>query len=748
MKNRQTFFILAALLLVVGQACRPTANQDELDLRVEKLLSQMTIEEKVGQMTQVTLDVITATDAQGQFEFPHRIDPEKLRTAVVDHQVGSILNVAGYAFSQAYWRELLTAINDMTQETERKIPILYGIDAVHGHNYAIEATLFPQQLGLAATWNLALAEQAASITAYETRATGIPWNFAPVLDIGRHPAWPRFWETFGEDVYLASQMGKAAVSGMEGNDIGSKYKVASCMKHFIGYSVPVSGKDRTPALIPDIALREQHLPVFEAAIKAGAHSIMINSGKINGVPVHASHYLLTEILRDELGFEGLAVSDWMDVIRLHTKHRVAQTPKEAVKMAVMAGVDMSMVPYDFSFYNYLVELVREGEVPMWRIDQAVGRILKLKFKLGLFENFMHPIADYPDYASEKHQQVSLEAARESVTLLKNNNNVLPLPKNARVLVAGFAANSMATLNGGWTYTWLGLETDRFAGHKNTILEAITQKAGQNNVMFAQGATYNELTDIDRAVQLAARADYIVLCLGEMPYAETPGNIGDLFLPDAQATLAKRLAATGKPVILVLTQGRPRLISKFADQMKAIIMAYLPGNEGGQAIADIIYGDVNPSGKLPFTYPAEPNALITYDHHYSELEPMANTLPQFNFGHGLSYTTFNYANLKLSASEINQNQTVIITIEVSNTGSRKGKEVVQLYISDLFASISPQVKRLRGFEKIELEPGETNTVSFEISPKDLAFVNEQLKWTTEPGEFLVQIGGQTANFVLK
>ncbi|HSV87675.1 MAG TPA: glycoside hydrolase family 3 N-terminal domain-containing protein [Bacteroidales bacterium] len=747
MKTKFTFLFFAAFILFIGQACRPTATRDELDLKVENLLSQMTIEEKVGQMTQVTLDVITATDSEGRFIVPHRVDPEKLRSAVVDHHVGSIFNVAGYAFPQAYWHELLGAIHEMTQETDKKIPVLYGIDAVHGHNYATEATMFPQQIGMAATWNLALVEKAASITAYETRATGIAWNFAPVLDLGRHPAWPRFWETFGEDVFLASQMGKASVRGLEGDDIGSKYNVAATMKHYIGYSVPVSGKDRTPALIPDITLRELHLPVFAAAIEAGAHSIMINSAEVNGVPVHASHYLLTEILRNELGFEGLAVSDWLDVKRLYTRHRVAKSPKEAVKMAVMVGVDMSMVPHDFSFYNYLVELVREGAVPMWRIDQAVGRILKLKFQLGLFENFLYPISDYPYYASEKHQLVSLEAARESITLLKNQDNVLPIPRNARVLVTGFAANSMATLNGGWTYTWMGLETDRFADHKMTILEAITEKAGKNNVMWAQGATFNELTDVKRAVQLAATADYIVLCLGEMPYAETPGNIGDLHLPEAQATLALSLAATGKPVILVLTQGRPRIISKFADQMDAIIMAYLPGNEGGIAIADILYGDVNPSGKLPFTYPREPNALITYDHNYSELDPETISVPQFNFGHGLSYTTFNYANLKLSATEISANQSIQISIEVSNTGYRQGKEVVQLYISDLFASITPPVRRLRGFEKIDLEPGETKTVIFEIRPSDLAFVNADLKWVTEPGEFMVQIGGETASFVL-
>jgi beta-glucosidase len=747
MRNKLLILSGFTFMFLLLQACGPKSTGDEIDIKVQELLSQMTLEEKVGQMTQVTLDVITAEE-NGRFAVPHRVDPEKLRTAIVDYKIGSIFNVAGHAFSQAYWHELLAAIDAMTQETGRKIPVLFGIDAVHGQNYAAEATLFPQQIGMAATWNPALVEKGASITAYETRATGIPWNFSPVLDIGRHPAWPRLYETFGEDVFLAKEMARAMIRGYEGDDISSKYKVASCMKHYMGYSVPLSGKDRTPALIPDRYLREYHLAVFAQGVKSGAHTIMINSAEVNGVPAHASHYLLTEILRDELGFEGLAVSDWMDIIRLHTKHRVAETPKEAVKMAVMAGVDMSMVPYNFSFFDYLVELVSEGEVPMWRIDQAVSRILKVKYQLGLFENFLYPISDYPDYASEKHRLASLETARESITLLKNDNDVLPLPKNARVLVSGFAANSMATLNGGWSYTWLGEGSDYFAKDKLTILEAIKASVGESNVVWAEGSGYNELTDIDRAVQLAAGVDYIILSLGELSYAETPGNIGDMYLPEAQAQLANRLAATGKPVILLLTQGRPRLISKFADDMDAIVMAYLPGNEGGIAMADILFGEVNPSGKLPITYPREPNALITYDHNYSEDDHEAVSIPQFEFGHGLSYTTFSYANLRLSAPEIESNQTISISIDVSNAGNRQGKEVVQLYISDLYASITPPVKRLRGFEKIDLQPGETKTVTFEMHPSELAFVNADSKWVTEPGEFMVQIGGETANFVLK
>ncbi len=747
------FMSVAFPILMTLQGCGPkstlsgTAGSSGIEAKVTELLSGLTIEEKVGQMTQVCIDVVSVTE-NGVIAEPHRIDTEKLRNAIVDHHVGSILNVANHCYTREHWYEIMAAIQDMSRQNQCKIPVLYGIDAIHGNNYCEKATLFPQQIAMAATWNPALMEQAASITAYETRAAAIPWNFSPVLDIGRHSAWSRQWETFGEDVFLAKQMTRAIIKGYEGGDIGNKFKVASCMKHYMGYGFPVSGKDRTPAWIPDNYLREYFLPPFAQAVEGGAHTIMINSGEINGVPVHASHYILTEILRDELHFEGLADSDWEDIIRLHTKHHVAATPKEAVKMAVMAGVDMSMIPYDYSFYDYLLELVKEGEVPMARIDEAVRRILTVKVKLGLFENLYYPASDYPDFASEKHRLASLEAARECVTLLKNTDNVLPLPKKARVLVTGFAANTMACLNGGWSHTWQGDQADLYASDKLTILEAIQAAIGGNNVLWAEGTRFDALSDIDKALQLARSADFIILCLGEMAYCEQPGTIGDISLPAAQTELASRLAATGKPVILVLTEGRPRLISAFADPMKAILTGYLPGNEGGIAIADVLFGDVNPSGKLPYTYPRSPNALITYDHKYTEVVPEVISIPQFEFGHGLSYTTFSYANLAVSAGEISQNESLKISIDVTNTGARQGKEVVQLYISDLYASITPPVKRLRGFEKVSLAPGQTNTVTFTIRPEDLAFVNADSKWVTEPGEFEVRIGDQKARFTLK
>ncbi len=751
---RTNYLILTsiALLLSVLPGCKSKQSPKlhssaEIDSRVDKLLSQMTIEEKVGQMTQVTLDVISVTE-NGKVVEPQRIDTAKLREAVITKHVGSILNVTKNCFSREHWYEIISAIQEMAKQTPNKIPVLYGIDAIHGNNYAEKSILFPQQIAIAATWNPTLAEQAASVTAYETRAAAIPWNFSPVLDIGRKASWPRIWETFGEDVYLAKQMTKAMVRGYEGDNVADKYKVASCMKHFMGYGFPLSGKDRTPAWIPDNYLREYFLPTFTEAIDAGSRTIMINSGEINGVPVHASHYILTEILRDELGFEGIAVSDFEDIIRLHTKHHVAATPKEAVKMAVLAGVDMSMVPYNYSFYDLLLKLVKENEVPESRIDEAVRRILKLKFELGLFEHPYYPAEDYPDFGSEKHRLASLEAARECITLLKNDNSVLPLPKTAKVLVTGFAANTMVCLNGGWSRSWLGNDADQFDSDKFTILESIQNKIGEKNVSWAEGTTFDSLTDINKAVQLARSVDYVVLCLGEMSYAESPGCIGDMYLPDAQAQLANQLAATGTPVILVLTEGRPRLISKFAENLDAVVMAYLPGNEGGPAIADVLFGDVNPSGKLPLTYPREPNALVNYDVKFTEIVPDIISVPQFEFGSGLSYTTFTYSNLVFSQQEFTLNDSLKISIDVANTGSRKGKEVVQLYITDLYASTTPSVKRLRGFSKIELEPGQKSTVTFKINPNELAFVDASSKWVTEPGEFEVNIGDQKARFKIK
>ncbi|MBN2615270.1 MAG: glycoside hydrolase family 3 C-terminal domain-containing protein [Bacteroidales bacterium] len=756
MKRKYTFQNAGALLLImlIFSALIAGCNGDKvpnqqtaLDKKVDSLVAQMNLAEKVGQMTQVTLAVVSKGPVYNP-TMPQQIDTAKLKEAILKYHVGSILNVVNHAYTRDHWYQIMNEIKQVTGQSRLQIPILYGIDAIHGANYTQGATLFPQELGMAATWNPGLVEKAASITAYETRASAIPWVFSPVLGMGRQPAWPRIYETFGEAVYLTRSMGKAIIKGYEGNNIASKFKVASCMKHYMGYSFPLTGKDRTPALIPEEYLRQYFLPPFADAVKAGSPTLMINSSVINGIPVHANHHLLTDILRGELHFKGIAVSDWEDINKLYTVYHYAPSEKEAVKMAVMAGVDMSMVPNNFDFAKQLTELVKDGEVPMWRIDQAVKRILRVKFELGLFNHLFYPEKDYPEFGSKASQDFSRKTAEESITLLKNKDQVLPLPKKkVKVLVTGFGANSMEVLNGGWSYTWQGQETDKYTKDKNTILEAIQQKIGKSNVLYAEGTAYDKSVNERKALDLAQKADYIVLCLGEMAYTETPGNIDDLYLPDNQSEFALKLAKTGKPVILVLTEGRPRLISKFADKMKGILMAYLPGNEGGDALANILFGEVNPSGKLPITYPRYPNSLETYDYSYTE-QSQHDYNPQFPFGYGLSYTNFKYSHLKLSSDTISGNQKLKIQVEVTNTGKREGKEVVQLYIGDLYASIIPPVKTLKGFQKIDLMAGETKTVLFTVDKQDLSFVNSQLKRVTEPGEFEVHIGQLKQKFHLQ
>lgn len=727
----------------ISKQASPTA----IDKKVDQLVEQMTLEEKIGQMTQVTLAVVSKGSVKKP-DSPQQIDTTKLKEAILKYKVGSILNVTDHAYSRKHWYDLQKQIQEMASRDRLQIPVIYGIDPIHGVTYTLGATLFPQQIGLAATRNPALVQEAASITAYETRASAIPWAFSPVLGLGRQPTWPRLYETLGEDIYLAKTMGRAFIEGYEGKDISDKYKVASCMKHYLGYSVPKSGKDRSLAWIPEVYLREYFLPPFAEAVIAGSHTLMINSSIVNGIPVHANHHLLTDILRDELHFKGFTVSDWEDIKNLYSRYHFASSDKEAVKIAVMAGVDMSMVPFDYSFAKYLKELVQEGEVPQWRIDEAVKRILKVKFELGLFDQAYYPAEDYPDFGSEKFKQVNLQAARESITLLKNSNLVLPLPKkHVKILVTGFAANSMEALNGGWSYTWQGHHTDEYTQNKNTILEAIQQKIGKSQVMYAKGTSFDKTYNEQKALKLAKQADYIVLCLGELGYAETPGNINDLYLPDNQSAFALKLAKTGKPVILVLTEGRPRLISKFADKMKGIVMAYLPGNQGGNAISDVLFGDVNPSGKLPITYPKYPNSLECYDISYGE-QFIEAYQPQYPFGYGLSYTTFTYNNLKLSADTLEGNQTLTISVDVQNTGKREGKETVQLFIGDEYASLIPAVKRLKGYEKIDLKPGETKTVSFSIEKNDLSFINRNLERVTEPGGFKVYIDQLSNSFYVK
>lgn len=737
------FAILAFVTPLIATAQQKKAPQSDLDKKADALIAKMTLEEKVGQMTQVTLDEVSKSGGS-----KHEIDPGKLKDAIQKYHVGSILNVMGAAYTREHWHEIISAIQEEAAKSRLKIPVIYGIDAIHGENYTQGSTLFPQEIALAATFDRAIVHRAGEIAAYEVRASYIPWNFSPVLDLGKSPLWPRIYETFGEDPYLCKTMGASIIRGYQGNDVGDKYHVAACMKHYLGYSYPLSGKDRTPAWIPDRYMREYFLPSFAEAVKAGAKTVMINSGEINGVPIHASHYMLTDVLRGELHFDGVAVTDWRDIQYLHDRHHIAATQKDAVMIAVNAGVDMSMVPYDYTFYTYLIELAKEGKVPMWRINEAVHRILKLKYETGLFERPVGNPDDYPKFGSEEFSKVSLQAAQEAITLLKNNNNVLPLKKNMKVLVTGPTANTMRSLDGGWSYNWQGETADNFAKDKNTILEAIQQKIGKDNVTYQAGASFDKLEDIDNTVSAAKQADAIILCLGELSYTENVGNIDDLNLPWAQIHLAEELAKTGKPIILVLAEGRPRIVTDAESLSAATIMMYLSGNEGGNALADILFGDANPSGRLSITYPRYTNALVNYYRKNLENgnpDDKHGYNPLYEFGAGLSYTSFSYSNLHLSKPDLKDGETMTVTIDVKNSGQMEGKESVLLYTSQLYASISPDFKRLRAYDKIDLKPGETKTVTFKLTSKDLAFVNDLNKIVAEPGEFKLMIGDQSVNF---
>lgn len=732
---------------------------------VEKLLKQMTLEEKVGQMAQLTIDVVTKGENRYHTAEPASIDIDSLRKALVDYHVGSILNTpGGKARTTEEWHAMISTIQNVAMnETRLGIPVLYGVDAIHGTTYTKGATFFPQQIGQAATFNRDLVRKAAQITAYETRASATPWTFSPVLDMGRDARYARMWETFGEDVYLVSQLGIEMIKGYEGdsNQNISTMHVASCPKHFLGYGTSNSGKDRTPAFIPDMELYERHVPAFEQAIKSGAKSIMVNSGIINGVSVHASHKLLTGLLKEELGFDGFVITDWMDIVNLYTRDHIAKSHKEAIKLAINAGIDMAMIPYDLEFCDYLVELVNEGQVSTERIDDAVRRILNVKHKLNLWETPLTHYSDYPKFGSKEFQNQALKTALESITLLKNNNNTLPLQNNARILVAGPNANSIRTLNGGWTYTWQGTNDSFYTENYSTILDALEEKAGKQNVRFVQGVQYTENApywvdqqiDIQAAVKAAANVDCIVLVLGENSYCEKPGDLHDLSLSENQVELAKALAKTNKPLVLILNQGRPRIIREIEPLADAILNIYLPGNYGGIALSEILYGDYNPNGKLPFTYPLFVNSLVTYDHKPSEnrnrVEGMydygSDFVIQYPFGYGLSYTTFEYSNLTLSDSTLTKNNEITVSVDIKNTGKYMGKEAILLYTSDVYASVTPDIRRLRAFEKISLDAGQQKTVTFTITPDDISFVNENIERVTEAGEFKVQVANLSQSF---
>ncbi|WP_299183111.1 glycoside hydrolase family 3 N-terminal domain-containing protein [uncultured Aquimarina sp.] len=725
------------------------AMNTEIDNKVVSLLSEMTLEEKVGQMTQITLDVVTKGDNQFSSAQPYELDSALVHKAIHTYKVGSILNTPGVPLSRQDWYKTIKTFQDEAAKTPRQIPIIYGIDAIHGVNYTIGATLFPQQIGLAATFNKDLVKEAAKISAYETRASSISWNFSPVLGLGRNPLWPRLWETFGEDVYLGKTMGVAMVEGYQGT-LGDPNTVASCMKHYLGYSVPLSGKDRTPAWIPERELRQYFLPAFKEAVDAGSVTLMINSGEINGVPVHASKFLLTDVLRGELGFQGIAVTDWADINYLHTRHKVAETIKDAIKISVNAGIDMSMVPHDFEFSELLVELVKEGSVSEGRINDAVSRILKVKMQLGLFEKPVTDPKKYPDFGSDKFAEVSKKAALESFTLLKNNNNILPIAEKSKILVTGPTANTMRSLNGGWSYNWQGSEADNYAKDKNTIADAFT-KSG--NATFTQGVSFEGENNINEAVKAAKQSDVILLCLGENSYTETPGNINSILLPKDQVELTKALAKTGKKIILVLLEGRPIIFNEIEPLVDAVYMGYLPGNYGADALVDLLFGLENPSGRLPINYPKHPNAFVNYNHKHSDNIAVPNYYEsdydqQYEFGDGLSYTSFKYSDLSLSSTQMTQDGSIKVSVQVTNTGNRKGKEVVLLFVSDLYASITPEVRALKGYEKIDLNKGESKEVSFTITKDELSFVNESLETIAESGEFEISIGDLKKKFELK
>ena len=712
-----------ALLAMLSFAT--AAHAQRVDARVDSLLRLMSLEEKVGEMTQIDYGVFTTNK---------QLDSAKLEEIVVRRNVGSLLNVS-QAITPAQWVELTTTIQRFAKRRRVPIPVLYGIDAVHGHQYMLGGTIFPHNIAMAATWNPSLVRRSNEITADETRASGIAWNFSPVLDVARQPQWPRFYESFGEDPYLVSVMGVEAVRGNE------THGVASTMKHFLGYGMPLSGRDRTTAWIPDRQLREIVLPPFTAAIAAGARTVMVNSGDINGVPVHASREILTDLLRTELGFTGVVVSDWEDIIKLNTVHRVARTRRDAVRMGLDAGIDMSMVPNSTSFIDDVLSLVHAGEITEKRIDESVRRILRLKFELGLFETPGANPAQLANADSPASRAVSRQAAEEAVTLVKNDRGFLPLKKGARVLVTGPGATSITAMHGGWTYTWQGTDSTLHPKSVQSLLSAMIWQFGLERVTHAQG--------IAASVRAAGDVDVIVVALAEPAQAEKPGDIDDLTLPREQLELARAMEATGKPVVLTMFSARPRVMRDVVDGARAIVLGYQTGPFGGEAIARVLAGDVNPSGRLPFTYPRTTGSLEHYDHLFSaeavKFSPTGGYTPEWDFGHGLSYTSFRYDSVTLAKRTLGIRDTLVVSVPVTNTGARDGMEVVQVFSRQLYASVSPPVKKLRGFEKVMLKRGERRVVTLRIPVERLAFVGRDNRLRVEPGDFELMVGGKVLKF---
>ena len=751
---------MAALVLLgmgtKAQTVKPAIPRDaKIEAKVEKTLSQMTLDEKIGQMLELNLDVMgTAADNGGW-----TLNEEMLDTCISKWKVGSILNAPGtHAATVDQWQKWIRLIQKKSVKY-LGIPTIYGLDQNHGVTYVQGGTLFPQPINLGASFNTSLAQTGAEICAYESRAANCPWVYNPVTDLGRDPRWSRIWESFGEDALVNARMASAEIKGYQGDDLNhlDKYHVATSLKHYMAYGAPWSGKDRTPAYLSPAMLREKYFEPFKAAIQTGALTLMVNSSSINGEPVHASHKYLTEWLKEGLNWDGMIVTDWADINNLYLREKVAKDKKDAIRMAINAGVDMSMDPYSVEFCPLLKELVEEGKVPMTRIDDAVRRILRVKYRLGLFDEPNTGGKGYEKFGSDEHAEKALRAAEETEVLLKNDG-ILPLAKGKKILLTGPNANQMRCLDGGWSYTWQGSKAEDLATKYNTIYEALCNKYGKENIILEQGVTYNEAgayyeenePKIGAAVQAAAKADVIVACIGENSYCETPGNLSDLWLSANQRNLVKELAKTGKPVILILNEGRPRLIADIEPLANAVVDILLPGNYGADALANLMAGDANFSAKLPYTYPKEINSLHTYDYKVSEevgtmegaYDYDAKVSLQWPFGYGLSYTTFEYSNLKADHSQFTADDMLTVTVDVKNTGTKVGKEAVLLYSSDLVASIVPDNKRLRDFTKIELQPGETKTVTFSVPAKSLAFVGADGNWTLEEGDFLIKVGSLT------
>ena len=754
-----SMMMMAYALQANTPASTPVIKSDaKIEAQVEKTLAKLTLEEKIGQMMELVTDLFGANDDKGVFY----IDEKKTDSLFSRYKIGSILNAPNTCAPTAeQWEKYIAQIQKISMK-RMGIPCVFGLDQNHGSTYTQGGTLFPQNINVAATFNREIARRSAEATAYETRAVSVPWTYSPTVDLGRDARWPRIWENFGEDTYLNAEMGKAMVLGFQGEDPNhiDQQHIATSMKHFMGYGVPWTGKDRTPAYISPSDLREKHFAPFLAGIQAGALTVMVNSASVNGMPMHANKDILTGWLKEETGWDGVLITDWADINNLYTREMVAKDKKDALRIAINAGIDMIMEPYSADACGYLIELVNEGKIPMSRIDDACRRVLRMKYRLDLFNNPTQKLKDYPKFGGEEFAKLALEGATESMVLLKNEGNILPLHAGKKILLTGPNANQMRCLNGGWSYTWQGHRTDEFANKYNTIYEAFCNTFGKENVILQQGVTYNEKgkyweenePDIMRAVAAAKDVDVIVACIGENSYTETPGNLTDLWLSDNQRNLVKALAQTGKPIILVLNEGRPRLIADIEPLAKGVIDIFLPGNYGGDALANLISGKHNFSGKMPYTYPKEINSLTNYDFKKSEeVETMegaydynAKITQQWGFGQGLSYTSYQYNNLKVDKASFRHNDILRVSVDVKNTGKMAGKESVLLYSSDLIASMVPDGRRLRAFEKVALQPGESKTVTFELRAKDLAFVGYDGKWVLEEGDFKLMVANQSAN----